>query len=294
MDIKQQLKLYGAEIELRLKQAMKLENTPKLLADAMRYSVEAGGKRVRPCLVLGTADMLGGDREMALALGCALEMIHTYSLIHDDLPCVDNDDMRRGRPSNHKVFGEGQAVFAGDALLTYAFGFMLEKGLEFGSPNYYKAMHEIAVRAGEAGMVAGQSLDLEAEQNGFMDEALLMRIHQHKTADMLIAAVLAGAYCASPGAKELSLLREYAEKIGLLFQITDDILDHEGDEKLMGKTLGKDEENNKLTFVSLYGLEKAKELAGSTAEEAEALLSDFGEKAAFLRGMINYIKDRQN
>lgn len=294
MELKAKLELYGSKINAALIEAMRLESTPELLKEAMRYSVKAGGKRIRPCLVLGVSEMLGGSEEMALALGCGLEMIHTYSLIHDDLPCVDNDDLRRGRPSNHKVFGEGQAVFAGDALLTYAFEYMLESALKFKNDNYLRAVLEIAKRAGASGMVAGQSLDLEAEKTGISDEAALYRIHRHKTADMLTAAVLAGAYTAQPNGEQIKALREYSEKIGLLFQITDDILDAQGDEKLMGKTLGKDKTSSKLTFVSLYGIDKAKAIAETTAEEAEALLGVFGYNTDFLRDMIHYIKDRNN
>ncbi|MBQ1684593.1 MAG: polyprenyl synthetase family protein [Clostridia bacterium] len=294
MDIKAQLAAYGEAINDKLDEAMLLPNVPQLLKRAMRYSLEAGGKRIRPCLVLGTSEMLEGDREAALALGCGLEMIHTYSLIHDDLPCIDNDDMRRGRPSNHKVFGEGQAVFAGDALLTYAFEWVLGQGIEKNDRNYYRAVLEIARRAGAGGMVAGQSLDLEAEQNGIADERALYAIHDRKTADMLIAAVLAGAYTANPTGEQLRSLESYASGIGLLFQITDDILDHEGDEALMGKTLGKDEKSNKLTFVSLYGLEKAKTLAEETARQAAQQLLPFGERAGFLHDMIDLIKDRKN
>ena len=210
MDTKEYLLKYGAAVNSALETAMFLPGVPDTLARAMRYSVEAGGKRVRPCLVLGTAEMLGGSREMALDLGCGLEMIHTYSLIHDDLPPIDNDDLRRGRPSNHKVFGEGQAIFAGDALLTYAFEWMLSKGIYYNNSNYYKAVLEIAKRAGAGGMVAGQSLDLEAEQRGSLDEAELYRIHERKTADMLTAAVLSGALCGSPTQAQLDALCEYS------------------------------------------------------------------------------------
>ncbi|MBR0157114.1 MAG: polyprenyl synthetase family protein [Clostridia bacterium] len=303
MDIKSINAAYLGKVNAALERATALENTPELLRNAMRYSLEAGGKRIRPCLVLGVCDMLSGNengsegqtREMALCLACGLEMIHTYSLIHDDLPSVDNDDMRRGRPSNHKVFGEGQAVFAGDALLTYAFEWMLENGLRFENKNYYRAMLEIAKRAGASGMVAGQSLDLIAEAEKTMDEAMLYRIHRRKTADMLTAAILAGAYCANAGETQLNVLERYADKLGLLFQLTDDILDAEGDAALMGKTLGKDAENNKLTFVSLYGLETAKEMAKQIAVEAHALLcGNFADGAEYLHGMIDYIKDRKN
>ena len=294
MDIKAKLAEYGKEVERELQKALALDGTPPLLKQAMRYSVQAGGKRIRPCLALGACEMLNGDIRKALRIGSGLEMIHTYSLIHDDLPAIDNDDMRRGRPSNHKVFGEGQAVFAGDALLTYAFEWMIEAGISFNSPNYWRAVLEIAKRSGASGMVAGQSLDLEAEKNGAMDEASLYEIHRRKTADMLTAAVIGGAYCADPTAEQLDALREYSDRIGLLFQITDDILDHEGDEKLMGKTLGKDKNENKLTFVTLYGVDGARERAQETARQAEDTLAVFGEKAEFLRGMISLIKDRKN
>ncbi|MBQ7061543.1 MAG: polyprenyl synthetase family protein [Clostridia bacterium] len=302
-DFKAKLSEYGAEVEAELARAMELPGVPALLQKAMRYSLEAGGKRIRPCLALGCSDMLGGDRAMALRLGCALEMIHTYSLIHDDLPCIDNDDLRRGRPSNHRVFGEGQAVFAGDALLTYAFEYLLSGDAPFSGEYYRRACFEIAKRAGASGMVAGQSLDLEAEQNRILDEERLGEIHFHKTADMLIAAVLSGAYSAAAGEEAIKRLESYASAIGLLFQITDDILDHEGDEALMGKTLGKDLESNKLTYVTLYGIDRAKELAEQTAEKASEALSLFGrdltgerEQAGFgfLCEMIRFIKDRKN
>lgn len=275
--------------------ALVLPDTPKLLRDAMKYSVDAGGKRIRPCLTLGVCDMLGGDRSMAIKLGCGIEMIHTYSLIHDDLPCMDDDDMRRGQPSNHKVFGEGQAVLAGDGLLTYAFEWMLEAGLKFNNPNFYRAVAEIAKRAGVSGMIAGQSADLLSENEGIKDEMELNYIHTHKTADMLIASVLAGAYCGNPTEEQLICLEDYAQKIGLLFQIKDDILDAEGDAAIVGKTLGKDSAHNKLTFVSLYGLERAKELAENAAHDAERKLVDaFGGSCGYLCDTIYYILNRSN
>lgn len=295
MDFKKQNEAYCAEINAALEKATALEKTPELLRRAMRYSLEAGGKRLRPCLALGVCEMLGGNPDMALSLGCGIEMIHTYSLIHDDLPCVDNDDLRRGRPSNHKVFGEGQAVFAGDALLTYAFEWMLENGLRYNKPNYYRAVLEIAKRAGASGMVAGQSMDLLAEEDGTMDEQMLYSIHRRKTADMLTAAVLAGAYSADADEAKLALLEKYSDKLGLLFQLTDDILDAEGDQQLMGKTLGKDKESNKLTFVTLYGLPKAKRMTEEIALEAEEILNaGFDGGAEYLRKMIYYVKDRKH
>ena len=294
MDFTQRNNEYRALIEAELNNAIAACGAPDPLMSAMKYSISAGGKRLRPCLALGVCDMLGGDREMALALGCGIEMIHTYSLIHDDLPCMDDDDMRRGRPSNHKVFGEGQAVLAGDGLLTFAFEMMLKKGLGFNSPAYFKAVHEIAKRAGVSGMVAGQSRDLEAENGALVDENELRYIHVHKTADMLTAAVLAGAYSANADEASIGALEKYSEKMGLLFQITDDILDYEGDQALVGKTLGKDEENSKLTYVSLYGIDKARELAAKTALDAENIIFDaFGEGDEYLVKTVREMVSRK-
>ncbi|MBQ4429191.1 MAG: polyprenyl synthetase family protein [Clostridia bacterium] len=294
MNISERNNEYKLLIEAELYNAIASCEAPDPLMSAMKYSISAGGKRLRPCLALGVCDMLGGEREMALALGCGIEMIHTYSLIHDDLPCMDDDDMRRGRPSNHKVFGEGQAVLAGDGLLTFAFELMLKKGLEFNSLAYFKAVHEIAKRAGVSGMVAGQSRDLEAENGSLVDENELRYIHVHKTADMLAAAVLAGAYSADADEASINALEKYSEKMGLLFQITDDILDYEGDQALVGKTLGKDEENSKLTYITLYGIEKARQIAAQTAEDAERIVLDaFGTSAEYLIKTVQEMVSRK-
>lgn len=283
-----------ALIERELERAIALCGAPEPLMSAMRYSIEAGGKRLRPCLTLGTCDMLEGNREKALVLGCGIEMIHTYSLIHDDLPCMDDDDMRRGKPSNHKVFGEGQAVLAGDGLLSFAFEYMLNKGVEFADPVFFKAILEIARRAGVSGMVAGQARDLEAERGACVDEAELGYIHAHKTADMLCASVLAGAYSANASAAQMDALARFSEKMGLLFQITDDILDHEGNEELVGKTLGKDENNQKLTYITLYGIDRAKRIAEDTADEACRILAEeFGKEAEYLRSTVRKMISRK-
>ena len=253
--------------------------SPEPLASAMRYSLLAGGKRLRPCLALLVLDAVLGEadgekaaaaRKAALRLGCAIELIHTYSLIHDDLPCMDDDSMRRGKPSNHIVFGEGQAVLAGDGLLTLAFERILAGALEFSGEGYVKAAHEIAARA--LGMVNGQSRDLEAERGASVDEAELLYIHRHKTADLITAGILAGAYSAGADAGTISVLTAFGEKLGLLFQITDDILDHAGDAALVGKTLGKDAVSEKLTYVRLHGADGARRLAAQTAHEATMLV----------------------
>lgn len=291
MNYEDRTRKYRNIVNDSLDTAMLLPDVPDTLKKAIRYSVEAGGKRIRPCLTLGVCDIMGGNRKMAIKLACGIEMIHTYSLIHDDLPCMDDDDMRRGKPSNHKVFGEGQAVLAGDGLLTYAFYWMIEAGLGFEKPNYYRAVAEIARRAGVTGMVAGQSADLIGAQEGLKNEEELEYIHRHKTADMLIASVLAGAYCGSPTEIQLKSLEDYAEKIGILFQITDDILDADEDENAEENGVKKP----KLTFVTMYGKEKAMQLARDTAKEAERILfNTFGENCRYLYDTIYYILERVN
>ena len=247
------------------------------LREAMFYSVSAGGKRLRPCLVLAVCDMFGGDLSCAYPIACALELIHTYSLIHDDLPCMDDDDMRRGRPSNHKVFGEAMAVLAGDGLLSLAHKIMID-GLiplaEEKREGYIHAMSMVADYSGAGGMVSGQAADIETEGKSDVDDELLSYIHRHKTADMISAAILAGAHVGGADEASLYKLEACAQYIGLLFQITDDILDVKGDESIVGKTLGKDDKEGKLTYVSLYGLEGAKEAARRTAEKAKLAIAD--------------------
>lgn len=291
MNYEERTRKYRNIINDALSTAFLIPDVPETLKEAMKYSVQSGGKRIRPCLVMGVCDIMGGNRKMAIKLACGIEMIHTYSLIHDDLPCMDDDDIRRGKPSNHKVFGEGQAVLAGDGLLTYAFQWLIEAGIGFEKANYYRAVAEIAKRAGITGMVAGQSADLIAAREGIKDEDELIYIHRHKTADMLIASVLAGAYCGSPTGTQLKSLEDYAEKLGILFQITDDMLDAAEDEKTEADGSGKP----KLTFVSLYGKEKAMQLAKLTAKEAERILfNTFGENCRYLYDTVYYVLERTN
>ena len=253
---------------------------PERLKESMGYSLLAGGKRLRPMLCLEAASMLGGSEEAAMPIACALEMIHTYSLIHDDLPCMDDDDMRRGRPSNHKVFGEGNAVLAGDGLLSLAFETMLNEGDKHiaKSPRYYEAAAEVARGAGVSGMVAGQSLDL-AQTGSDGDMALLEAIQTRKTGAMIEAALCSGAIIAGAEKAELDAIRSFAKSYGKLFQITDDILDVAGTKENMGKTLGKDAEENKLTAVTLLGLDGAREYAARVLNEAKRALEIFGSKA---------------
>ena len=269
------------------------------LGEAMRYSVMAGGKRLRPMLVLAAASLAGGEEgeKRALPLACGVEMIHTYSLIHDDLPAMDNDDYRRGRPTNHKVYGEAIAILAGDGLLTCAFETMLSGCPKEEPLPYVQAVREIALRAGVGGMVAGQTADLLAEKETLKDqerEERLLYIHAHKTADMIIASLSAGALAGGMENAGTEALRRYGEGIGTVFQICDDLLDVTGDQAQMGKTLGKDERDHKLTFPAVYGVEVSRRMAQERTESAILALEPFGSRADYFRDLARYLVNRQN
>ena len=292
---------YKSLVESRLSELLKAPSAdfacgekPALLTEAMKYSLLAGGKRLRPCMLLAACEMLGGDINKALDFACAMEMIHTYSLIHDDLPGMDNDVLRRGRPTNHVVYGEGQAILAGDGLLSYAFETMLASALKGGEyENALKAMNEIAWACGTSGMVAGQCADLYAENNVQTDENLLVYIHKGKTAAMFMGAVAAGASIAGAKDEEVELLKRFAEAFGRLFQVTDDILDITADGEF-GKSKGKDAEEGKLTAISVYGLEEAQTEAKRLKNEAEKALEPFGEKAAYFIECLNEMYERKH
>lgn len=258
---------------------------PALQARSMRYSLLAGGKRLRPSLLLACVDMLGGDREEALPVACALEMIHTYSLIHDDLPAMDNDTLRRGRATNHVVFGEGQAILAGDGLLNQAYEVMLENALAHPhrAAFHLQAMNDIARMAGSTGMIAGQCLDLFCEREKLQDADMLHYIHLCKTSCLLVAPLrAAAALCGyAPDSAETVALTRYGVCLGLLFQAVDDLLDVLSDEKTLGKSIGKDAREGKLTYVTLYGLEGARRKAAELAEQARQALAPFAERADF-------------
>lgn len=260
--------------------------------DAMAYSLLAGGKRIRPILLMATAEALGIKGYNYLPVACGLEMIHTYSLIHDDLPCMDNDDYRRGRLTNHKVFGEAMAVLAGDGLLTLAFEVMLEqKNVE--AKALIETVREMAMCAGNFGMVGGQGLDLENEGKTITAEEL-RKMHAGKTGALFIAAVRGGAHLAGATDNELLALTKFADLLGLAFQITDDILDVEGTQEELGKPVGSDEKNHKSTYVSLYGLEGAKALAEKTVTEALGCLEQFGDNAEPLREITRMMCGRRS
>ncbi len=259
--------------------------------EAMKYSLLAGGKRIRPLLLMATADTVGGNGYNYLPVACGLEMIHTYSLIHDDLPLMDNDDYRRGRLTNHKVYGDGMALLAGDGLLTLAFEVMLEQK-NVSSDVLVETIREVAMCAGNYGMVGGQALDIDAEGKEIsMTE--LNTLHAAKTGAMFIAAVRTGARLAGADSQQLLALTKFADLIGLAFQITDDILDVEGNLQEMGKTAGSDARKAKTTYVTLYTLAGAKALAEKTINEALGCLEIFGDNALPLRNIANMICNRK-
>ena len=262
---------------------------PAELQETMKYSALAPGKRLRPALLINACEICGGKTEDALPFACAMEFIHTYSLIHDDLPALDNDDLRRGRPTLHKKYDEARAILTGDALLSYAFEVALNAA---DNMSEVQAAREIALAAGATKMVAGQWVDVTL--NGkIVDEKTMEYIHLNKTAAMIIGATLAGAYVAGADKNQVEALREYACAIGYTFQIIDDILDVEGDSKLLGKNVGSDEANNKMTFVALYGLEGAKKQATDYTEKAVKSLEVFDKKAEFLIQLAEYLLNRK-
>ena len=264
-----------------------------VLLDAEAYSLFAGGKRVRPFLVNEICRMLGGEVSASMAYACALEMIHTYSLIHDDLPCMDDDDMRRGKPTNHKVFGYANALLAGDALLTHAFGVAAE------NPNATPAQNAAAVSvlsrsAGEFGMIGGQIMDLDGEVKR-LDLEHLLKLHSMKTGALMVCAAKLGAIAAgfATDSPEAMAVVEYAAKIGLAFQVIDDVLDVVGDEAELGKSLRSDAERNKTTFMTYYSPDEARAYAASLTAEAVSAISEF-DGSATLTDLAAYLLDRTN
>ncbi|MBP5661605.1 MAG: polyprenyl synthetase family protein [Clostridia bacterium] len=263
---------------------------PVKLRETMAYSLFAGGKRLRPALVLASCELCGGEAKTALPFACGIEMIHTYSLIHDDLPAMDNDDFRRGKPTLHKQFGEDQAILTGDALLHGAFEIMLDGCHDFTGVN---AVRRIAHASGMRGMSAGQWVDVTLTGTGF-DEATMRYIHLHKTADLIRGAIGAGADVAGASKEMLARLDTYGQEIGYTFQIVDDVLDVEGDSAELGKRVGSDEGNHKTTFVTLFGPDGAKEQARLHTARALEMLEPFAEKGNFLRELALFLRDRKH
>ena len=267
---------------------------PEKIYEAMRYSLLAGGKRLRPILCLATCELAGGRLEMAMPTACALEMIHTMSLIHDDLPAMDNDDIRRGKPTNHKVYGEDIAILAGDGLLAYAFEYVATQTHDVPPQQVLQVVVYLSRAVGAAGLVGGQVIDLESEGKSDISAETLNFIHTHKTGALLKASVMSGAILAGAEDEEIQRLSKYSQNIGLAFQIVDDILDITSTQEELGKTAGKDLQAQKATFPSVWGLEESKAQAKQLVEAAIAQLTPFGEKAEPLRALANFITTRKH
>lgn len=280
---------YLDEINSALKEY--LPAADDVVSQAMRYSVENGGKRIRPALLLEFCRVCGGDYKKAVPFACALEMIHTYSLIHDDLPCMDNDDFRRGKPSCHIAFGEEYALLAGDALLTLAFETAMKSNLS--AEITVKAAKELAKAAGVMGMVGGQVLDLqnEGKKVGVSD---LQKTDELKTGELIRAACALGCVCAGADDKKIAAAEKYAHDIGIAFQIVDDILDVTSDEETLGKPIGSDEENQKSTYVSLLGIEKSRKTAEELTLNAQKALDAFDGDVSSLKDFAEKLKNRKN
>ncbi|MGZ4122432.1 MAG: polyprenyl synthetase family protein [Tumebacillaceae bacterium] len=292
-DLKSYLQHLCKRIEHTLDQLVPQKSQyPGVLYDAMRYSLFAGGKRLRPVLALATVEALGGDLEAALPVASTLEMIHTYSLIHDDLPAMDDDDLRRGKPTNHKVYGEAVAVLAGDGLLTEAFqvlGTIDAKGRE---AVMLRIVGELATAAGSLGMVAGQVADMENEGHAANAETLAF-IHAHKTGDLLTASVRIGALYAGASEAELQALTIYAKRIGLAFQIVDDILDVVGEAEKLGKAVGADAAHAKSTYPALFGLEESRAMVQRLTDEAHQALNSIDLKTDRLQQIAQWLVHRE-
>lgn len=297
MDLKSYLKEQCARVDAALDHYLPKETElPHSVHKAMRYSVFAGGKRVRPILMLAACQAVGGDTGRAVPAACAMEMIHTYSLIHDDLPAMDDDDFRRGNPTNHKVFGEAIAILAGDALLTEAFKLTSDPRFAGGcaAAAHLAVIHEIATCAGSYGMVGGQVVDMESEGKPDIDLPTVQYIHTHKTGALIKASVVAGAILGGADEKALAAVTRYGEAAGLAFQIADDILDIEGTTEEIGKDAGSDQARGKATYPAVIGLADAKVEARNMMDEALQALQIFGAEADPLREIARYIVNRKN
>jgi len=288
--LKQRIERVDAALDHYLPAA---DSLPARLHEAMRYSVFAGGKRIRPVLLLAACEAVGGEGSVALPAACAIEMIHTYSLIHDDLPAMDDDDFRRGRPTSHKVFGEALAILAGDALLTEAFVLLSDPDANAAlDPAVSRRLQSILARsAGSQGMVGGQVVDMESEGKA-IDFPTLEYIHTHKTGALILAALQCGALIGGADDAGFAALTRYGEAAGLAFQIADDILDIVGDQQQLGKDVGSDQARGKATYPALLGLDEARSRAIELRDMAVAALTPLGSAADPLREVAHYIVDR--
>jgi geranylgeranyl diphosphate synthase type II len=286
-----------AAVDTALDLALPVETAwPGTIHRAVRYSLFAGGKRIRPLLVLAAAEAVGGGAEEAMPFACAVEMIHTYSLVHDDLPAMDDDDLRRGKPTSHKVFGEAIAILAGDALLTRAFHLLADVPPEAGAETVRRRLRATAVlgeAAGTTGLIGGQVLDLESEGRP-VEAPILERLHRAKTGALLSACVRGGALLAGAPADDLKRLDGYGSAVGLAFQVVDDVLDGTADDAALGKTAGKDAAAGKATYVSVHGLAGARAIASRLLAEAEAAVQPLGERGRILAGLAQTIVGRRS
>jgi len=291
MDFKKALNDKQQLINKRLEDLLSYVDAPQIIIEAMKYSLFAGGKRIRPILCIAVCEALEGNLEDVLDVACSIEMIHTYSLIHDDLPAMDNDDYRRGKLTNHKVYGDAIAILAGDGLLNYAFETLLKVIKIKNDKRFVDAAFEIAKASGITGMIGGQVIDITNVGN-IIDENLLVSMHERKTGKLIEASCNVGAIIANRY-EYLEITREYSKNLGVAFQIVDDILDVIGDEKKLGKSVGKDAKNNKPTYVTLYGLEKSRELAKEFSLKAVELANKI-DNTGFLKDLTKYLLNRES
>jgi len=293
---KQQLTLRKQLVDDLLQECLReIDGYPPVIHEAMRYAVMNGGKRLRPVLVMEGARLAGGDKQNVYALACAVEMIHCYSLVHDDLPAMDDDDLRRGKPTCHIVFGEANAILTGDALLTAAFEVIagMADTNEADPKRLLRVIREIAAAVGSRGMIGGQVIDLESEDME-IDYPTLQKLHSMKTGELFRAALLSGAILCGIDEAGLAALDQYARHFGLAFQITDDILDVEGNEATIGKPVGSDQKNLKTTYPSLFGLNRSYQLAGESVQICLDSLARFGPEADFLRQLALFTLQRES
>ena len=297
MTFKDKFEKYLNIINAELDKLFVCDDLPeKSVYDAAKYSLSAGGKRIRPVLTLAFCDMLSGALEDAAVLGSAIECIHTYSLIHDDLPCMDDDDLRRGMPTCHKAFGEATAVLAGDALLNFSFEHMsdINNFKDITAENLLKVINYIGTCSGISGMIGGQAVDMALENSINNDVSILKYLDEKKTGALIRCSSVAGVYCAGGTEEDVKAAENFSNYLGLAFQIKDDILDCTGTEEMLGKNIGSDKENSKTTYVSLLGIEKAEELLKEYTKKAKDALLIYGERADFLNGLADYLLNRNN
>ncbi|WP_193210569.1 polyprenyl synthetase family protein [Luteolibacter marinus] len=291
-DLKTYLATRAAEVDAALDAFLpQAKEKPATIHKAMRYSIFAGGKRLRPILCLAAAEACGGDPESAMPPACAVEILHTYSLVHDDLPCMDDDDLRRGRPTCHKVYGEGMAVLTGDALLTEAFLIVAQTPAAKRYPAASYVM-ELALTGGSTKLIGGQVMDLEGEGKK-LTKAQLVKIHESKTAALLTTSIRLGAMSANATDKQLEALSVFGRALGLAFQVIDDILDVTASTEVLGKTAGKDLAVEKATYPAILGLEKSRKEAAKLTQQAMDALQPFGKKAQRLREIAEYLLKRE-